>query len=79
MITAVKPVWNGKSFKVEVHRDVHSLGTAAQQGFLVYDDPVRVLQEVKDRKLVGSWSDRKRECLIEFLEAEVGNLTAVQG
>ncbi len=72
MITAVKPVWTGKGFKVEVHRDVHSLGAAAQQGFLVYDDPVRVLADVKARVMVPKWSDRKREAVIEFLEAEVG-------
>lgn len=70
-VNAVKPVWTGKGFKVEVQRDVHSLGSLAQAGFMVYDDPRQTLQRVKDRTLVGSWSDRKRHAVIDFLEAEV--------
>lgn len=75
-INAVKPVWNGKEFKVEIHRDIHSLGIAAQEGFLVYDDPKRTLADLKSKKLLPKWSDRKRHVVIDFLEAEVGNEAA---
>lgn len=77
MITAVKPVWTGKEFKVDVVRDVHSLGSYAGAGFLVYDDPVRVLKDVKEGRLLPNWSDRKRHAIIDFLEAEAGNLVQV--
>ncbi len=73
MVNAVKPVWTGKAFKVEVQRDVHSLGSLAQAGFLVYDDPKRVLQEIKDGRLLQSWSDRKKHAVIDFLESEIAH------
>ncbi len=73
MANAVKPVWTGKGFKVEVQRDVHSLGSLAQAGFMVYDDPQRVLQEIKDGKFLQSWTDRKRGVVIEFLESEIAH------
>lgn len=77
MITAVKPIWTGKEFKVDVVRDVHSLGSYAGAGFLVYDDPVRILKDVKEGRMVPNWGDRKRAAIINFLEAEVGNQAMV--
>jgi hypothetical protein len=72
VITAVKPVWTGKEFKMEVVRDVHAIGAYAGAGYLVYDDPAGTLERVKARTLIGSWTDRKRAAVVAFLEAEAG-------
>lgn len=72
-INAVKPVYNRKTkdYGVEVHRDVHALGSYAGSGYLVYDDPKRVAEEIAAGKLLQSWKPVKVQAVLRHLLSEV--------
>jgi hypothetical protein len=72
VITAVKPVYNRKTrqYDLDIRDDVSGpLGTYAQEGYLVYDDPDKTLYDIWDGRLIDNWNDKKREAIIAHLRS----------
>lgn len=72
MITAIKPIFDRQTqtFNVTVVENADVL--LAHEGYLVYDDAAKVLQGIREGKMLTNWTPRKRQAAIDWLESRVG-------
>ncbi len=78
MITAIKPIYDNftQKFNLHVVRDADIL--LAHSGYLVFDNPVRMLAKFREGTAMTSWTARKKAIVTAWFEAEVAGLSEAE-